>query len=215
MGFDFTYDKPFYDFLGASPVNVPKLKGHLLAEWNYQKRLCRFIENHDEVRASERFGPNHAVAALIMLTSPGMNLVHQGQLLGLKKKIPVQLVRHSREPSHKALLHFYLRLFAFRSEEVFQKGHIEWLEMNPDGHSLCFGYCRSIPGNHAFILANFSATGIDTSFSHPLLAGLDVSSVMAFSTRFPEHPHERVLSDSTMHIRLAPHEGVLLMVQSV
>lgn len=214
MGFDFTYDKPFYDFLGASPVNVPKLKDHLLADWNYQQRLCRFIENHDEIRASERFGPNHAVAALIMLTSPGMNLVHQGQLLGQKKKIPVQLIRHSREPSHKALLHLYLKLFEFRSEEVFQKGHIEWLDMTPDGHSLCFGYFRSIPGNHAFILANFSATGIDTSFSHPLLAGLDVSFVTAFSTRFPEHPHERVLLDSTMHIRLAPHEGVLLMVKS-
>ncbi|HWQ25480.1 MAG TPA: alpha-amylase family glycosyl hydrolase [Chlorobaculum sp.] len=214
VGFDFTYDKPFYDYLGSSPVNVPKLRGHLLADWNYQKRLCRFIENHDEIRASERFGPNHAVAALVMLTSPGMHLVHQGQMLGLKKKIPVQLVRHAKEPSHKALLHLYLKLFAFRSEAVFHEGRTEWLELNADGESLCFGYCRSVPGRFAFVLANFSATGIDTRFSHPALAGLDDSAITAFSTRFPEPPHERQISDSTMSIRLAAHEGVLLMVKT-
>jgi hypothetical protein len=214
MGFDFTYDKPFYDYLGASPVNVPKLKDHLLADWNYQKKLCRFIENHDEVRASERFGPNHAVAALVMLTSPGMNLIHQGQLLGLKKKIPVQLIRHSREPSHKALLHLYLKLFSFHSDKVFLEGRTEWLELNTNGQSLCFGYCRTVPGVHAFILANFSATGIDTRFSHPALVGLEESAITAFSTRFPEHPHERQFSDSSLSIRLAPHEGVLLMAKS-
>jgi hypothetical protein len=214
MGFDFTYDKPFYDYLGSSPVNVQKLRGHLLADWSYQKRLCRFIENHDEVRASEQFGPNHAVAALVMLTSPGMNLIHQGQMLGLKKKIPVQLIRHSREPSHKTLQQLYIRLFGFRAEEVFQQGGIEWLDLHPDAHSLCFGYCRRIPELTAFVLVNFSATGIDMSFSHPALEDKGKLEVTAFSTRYPEPAHEREVSDSTLHIRLAPHEGVLLMVQT-
>jgi hypothetical protein len=214
MGFDFTYDKPFYDHLGSSPVNVPKLRGHLLADWNYQKHLCRFIENHDEHRASEHFGPNHAVAALVLLTSPGMHLIHQGELLGLKKKIPVQLIRHSKEHSHKALLHLYLRLFRFRAERVFQEGQSEWLELHPDGQPLCFGYCRAIPQMAAFVLVNFSATGIDTSFSHPALADKGKLEVSAFSTRFPEPAHEREVSDATLHIRLAPHEGVLLMVKT-
>lgn len=214
MGFDYTYDKPFYDYLGASPVNVPKLRGHLLADWSYQKRLCRFIENHDEVRASERFGPNHAVAALVMLTTPGMHLIHQGQTLGLKKKIPVQLLRHAKEPSHKALLHLYLKLFEYCMEPAFQEGKTDWLELNADGQSLCFGYCRSIPGSYAFVLANFSATGIDTRFRHTALEGIEVSSITAFSTRYPEHPHERQLHDDTLSIRLAPHEGVLLMVKT-
>jgi glycosidase len=217
MGFDYTYDKPFYDYLGSSPVNVPKLKGHLLADWEYQKKLCRFIENHDEIRASERFGPNHAVAALVMMTSPGMHLVHQGELTGLRKKIPVQLLRHSKEPSHKALLNMYLRLFAFRSEALLQDGRTEWLELNADGETLCFGYCRSIPGRYAFVLANFSATGIDMKFAHPSLAGLSghaVESVTTFSTRFPEPPHELKISESNLNIRLAPHEGVLIIVHT-
>jgi hypothetical protein len=213
MGFDFTYDKPFYDYLGSSPVNVPKLKGHLLADWQYQKKLCRFIENHDEIRASERFGPNHAVAALVMTTVPGMHLVHQGQLSGLKKKIPVQLLRHAKEPSHKALLHLYLMLFSFRSEPVFQEGAVEWLDLNSNGESLCFGYCRSILAAHAFILANFSATGIDAKFSHPYLESLPKDAVTTFTTRFPEPPHETHVSGNELEIRLAPHEGVLVMVR--
>ncbi|NTU92578.1 MAG: alpha-amylase [Chlorobiaceae bacterium] len=211
MGFDYTYDKPFYDFLGSAPVNVPKLKGHLLADWSYQQKLCRFIENHDEIRASERFGPNHAVAGLILLTTPGMHLVHQGQLTGLKKKVPVQLVRHAKEPSHKALLHLYLMLFKFRSEAVFQEGRIEWLDLNSDSDSLCFGYCRSIPGSSAFVLANFSATGIEPKFSHPAFDGLPSEAVTTFTTRFPEPAHELKISGTDVAIRLAPHEGVLVM----
>lgn len=213
MGFDFTYDKPFYDFLGNSPVNVPKLKGHLLADWEYQKKLCRFIENHDEIRASERFGPNHAVAGLVMLAAPGMHLVHQGQLTGLRKKIPVQLLRHSKEPSHKALLHLYLMLFAFRSEGLFQDGKIEWLELNADGESLCFGFCRSVPGSNAFVLANFSATGIDTRFSHPAFETITAEALSVFTTRFPEPPHEHRIAGHELAIRLAPHEGVLVTLR--
>jgi hypothetical protein len=212
MGFDFTYDKPFYDYLGSAPVNVAKLRGHLLADWNYQKRLCRFIENHDEIRAAERFGPNHAVAALVMLTSPGLHLVHQGQLLGMKKKVPVQLIRRAKEPSHKALLNLYLKLFSIRKERVFHEGGVEWLELNPGGDSLCFGFCRSIQNKYAFILANFSATGIDATFTHRALEGLSENELVAFSTRYPDPPHERGLSGSTLHIRLAPHEGVIIMI---
>ncbi len=211
LGFDFAYDKPFYDFLGSSPVNVPKLRGHLLGDWDYQRKLCRFIENHDEIRASERFGPNHAVAALVTLTSPGLHLVHQGQLTGLKKKVPVQLLRHSKELSHKALLNLYLMLFTFRSQPVFQEGRTEWLELNANGESRCFGYCRSIPGSSAFVLANFSATGISVRFSHPAIEGLASESLSIFTTAFPEQPHEHRIDGNSLCIRLAPHEGVLIM----
>lgn len=101
-------------------------------------------------------------------------------------------------------MHLYLKLFEFRREAVIQEGHTEWLELNTNGQSLCFGYCRTIPDVYAFILANFSATGIDTQFSHPALAGLGDSAITALSTRFPEHPHELHLHDSTLSIRPRP-----------
>ena len=46
LGFDFTYDKGLYDrLLHSSAADV---RGHLLADGDYQRRSARFIENHDE-----------------------------------------------------------------------------------------------------------------------------------------------------------------------
>ena len=84
QGFDFTYDKPFYDYISSAPVNVEKLTGHLQAVWEYQKHLCRFIENHDEPRAAGKIGLNNRAAALVLLTAPGMHLVHQDQMDGFR-----------------------------------------------------------------------------------------------------------------------------------
>ena len=50
LGFDYCYDKRLYDRLlhdGAAAV-----RGHLGADIDYQRRLVRFIENHDEPRAA-------------------------------------------------------------------------------------------------------------------------------------------------------------------
>ncbi|HHE07801.1 MAG TPA: alpha-amylase [Chlorobaculum parvum] len=213
MGFDFTYDKLLYDHLGSVPVNVADLREHLLADAEYQNHLCRFIENHDEERASEWFGKNHAVAALVLLTSPGMTLIHQGQLEGLKKKIPVQLIRLAKEKGNNKLLPLYLKFFELRADLRFQKeACTEWLELNAADLSRCFGYCRSIPGSYAFVLANFSEHGIDIRFMHPALDGLDESSITAYSTRFPEPLQEWQLSDDCTGLHLRPHEGMLLMV---
>lgn len=213
MGFDFTYDKPLYDHLGSVPVNVASLREHLLADAEYQNHLCRFIENHDEERASEWFGKNHAVAALVLLTVPGMLLIHQGQLKGMTKKIPVQLIRMAAEKGDNKLLQLYLKLFELRADLRFQEeGHTEWLELHAADLSHCFGYCRSIPGSYAFVLANFSEHGIDIRFTHPSLNGLDESSITAYSTRFPEPLQEWQLSNDFTSIHLRAHEGLLLLV---
>ncbi|MBN1929557.1 MAG: alpha-amylase [Chlorobiaceae bacterium] len=215
MGFNFTYDKPFYDHLGSFPVNIPELRKHLLADAEYQSRLCRFIENHDEVRACERFVKNRAVAALVLLTVPGMMLVHQGQIEGLVRKIPVQLIRRAEEKGHKKLRPIYLRLLELRTTEpVFQEeGRTEWLDLNADDNSLCFGYCRSVPGEYAFVLANFSNNGTDVSFTHPALSDLNPASVSACSTRFPDPPNEWQVNDAAISLHLRKNEGIVLIVK--
>ena len=53
QGFDYCYDKRLYDRLvheGAEQV-----RGHLGADLAYQRRLLRFVENHDEPRAAATF----------------------------------------------------------------------------------------------------------------------------------------------------------------
>ena len=53
QGFDFCYDKRLYDRLEHDDVEGVRL--HLNADLGYQQKLVRFIENHDEPRASVAF----------------------------------------------------------------------------------------------------------------------------------------------------------------
>ena len=58
QGFDYTYDKRLYDRLvegHARPV-----REHLRAGLDFQDRLARFLENHDEPRAAATFTPEPA-----------------------------------------------------------------------------------------------------------------------------------------------------------
>ena len=51
QGFDFCYDKRLYDRI--LELNPPDLRGHLRADLDYQSRLVRFLENHDEPRIAD------------------------------------------------------------------------------------------------------------------------------------------------------------------
>lgn len=62
-GFDYCYDKRLYDLLCGGQARP--LQEHLSAGLNYQGRLARFLENHDEPRAAAMFPlPLHRAAAI-------------------------------------------------------------------------------------------------------------------------------------------------------
>ena len=94
QGFDYAYDKRLYDRLRdghARPV-----REHLHAGLDYQDKLARFLENHDEPRAAATFPPEvHEAAAVITFLSPGLRFFHQGQFEGRRKRISPHLVRAS------------------------------------------------------------------------------------------------------------------------
>lgn len=54
QGFDYTYDKILYDHLRSN--RIYDLQTHLKTSPDYQCRMARFIENHDEERAMATFG---------------------------------------------------------------------------------------------------------------------------------------------------------------
>jgi len=109
LGFDYCYDKRLYDRMLHE--NVESVKAHLNAEWDYQSKLVRFIENHDEKRAITAFGLERSKAAAILaLTLPGARLIHEGQMSGFKIRLPIQLGRRPKEEDNQELLEFYLRL---------------------------------------------------------------------------------------------------------
>ena len=81
QGFDYTYDKRLYDRLRdrhARPV-----REHFRAGLDYQDKLARFLENHDEPRAAATFPPEvHEAAAVITYLSPGLRFFQQGPVRG-------------------------------------------------------------------------------------------------------------------------------------
>ena len=77
QGFDYTYDKRLYDRLRdghARPV-----RQHLRAGLDFQDKLARFLENHDEPRAAATFAPGmHQAAAVITLPVAGPAILPSG-----------------------------------------------------------------------------------------------------------------------------------------
>jgi hypothetical protein len=130
QGFDYTYDKRLYDRLRdghARPV-----REHFLAGLDYQNRLARFLENHDEPRAAATFSPEvHEAAAVITFLSPGLRFFHQGQFEGKKKRISPHLCRGPDEPIDQKLKQFYERLLAVLRHPVVRKGQWQLLECIP------------------------------------------------------------------------------------
>ena len=56
---------------------------------DFQDRLARFLENHDEPRAAATFPPDvHRAAAVITFLRPGLRFFHQGQREGKRVRIP-------------------------------------------------------------------------------------------------------------------------------
>jgi hypothetical protein len=141
QGFDYTYDKRLYDRLlegHARPV-----REHLYAGLDYQNKMARFLENHDEPRAAAAFPPGmHEAAAVITFLSPGLRFFHQGQFEGRRKRISPHLGRAPSEPVDPQLSQFYERLLAVLRGPAVRDGQWQLLDCQPawDGNGSNDGF---------------------------------------------------------------------------
>ena len=128
IGFDFAYDKRLYDRIcGDYPRGV---REHLHAGLDYQDKLVRFIENHDELRAASIFDlKHHEAAAILTFLLPGMRFFHQGELEGKKKRISPHLVRGPQEETDTNLQRFYTVLLDLLRRPIFREG--KWRLVEP------------------------------------------------------------------------------------
>ena len=123
LGFDYCYDKRLYDRLEHD--NAESVRLHLSAGLDYQDKLVRFIENHDEPRAAATFSPEkERVAAVTIMTLPGAKLLYEGQLEGRRVRPPVFLARRPVEPIDTELQAFYRKLLVAVKESGLREG--EW-----------------------------------------------------------------------------------------
>ncbi len=130
QGFNYCYDKRLYERMAHE--NAQSINEHIRADLEFQNKLLRFIENHDEQRAVTVFGEERSrAAAIITLTLPGARLIHENQMLGHKIKIPVQLKRRPEEIDNEELNEFYQRLLKAAPERLLSEGNWAFCRADP------------------------------------------------------------------------------------
>jgi glycosidase len=159
QGFDYCYDKRLYDRLEHESAS--SVRGHLCAEMAYQRKLVRFIENHDEPRAAATFDDaKERAAAVLIATIPGAKLFHEGQLEGRKVRLPVFLGRRPDEPAKQSLKAFYERIFEACAGPLFRKG--TWKLCDTDGwpdnnsHVNLVAFSWELNNDRCLIVVNYS-----------------------------------------------------------
>jgi Alpha amylase, catalytic domain len=157
QGFDYAYDKRLYDRL--SDLHARPVREHFHAGLDYQDKLARFLENHDEPRAAATFPPGVLEAAAVLTyLSPGLRFFHQGQFEARKKRISPHLGRAPQEPVDTGLRWFYERLLTVVRQPVVRDGQWQLLECAPawDGNwtNECFvAFGWQAPGAERLLVA--------------------------------------------------------------
>ena len=130
QGFDFCYDKRLYDRLVDG--DAAGVREHLAAAADFQDRLLRFVENHDEPRAAGLFdAAKQRAVTVATLTQTGARLVHHGQLDGATVHLPVFLGRSPREEIDRESREFHRSLLMALRDNTFRTG--EWRRCDTTG----------------------------------------------------------------------------------
>jgi hypothetical protein len=131
LGFDYAYDKTLYDRLRSGHPHDVYL--HLTAELDFQRKLMRFIENHDELRSVAAFGKGkvEAVAALYS-TLPGLKLFFHGQTAGKQVRLPLQVRQCKPDPADPEIEAFYAQLMPRINQAIYHDGVWKLKEVLPD-----------------------------------------------------------------------------------
>ncbi|HSU54929.1 MAG TPA: alpha-amylase family glycosyl hydrolase [Candidatus Dormibacteraeota bacterium] len=138
QGFDYAYDKRFYDRLREG--NARPVREHLKAGLDYQNKLARFLENHDEPRAAACFPKQmHEAAAVVTFLSPCLRFFHDGQFEGRTKRISPHLCRAPQEEVNRDIKQFYENLLEVLRRPALRDGQWKLLECAPawDGNGSC------------------------------------------------------------------------------
>jgi glycosidase len=159
QGFDYCYDKRLHDRLVKAVV--PAIRAHFRAGLDYQDRLTRFLENHDEARAAATFPwPKHQAAAIVTFLSPGLRFFQEGESTGAEVRLPTHLCRGPVERENPEVAAFYDRLLGLlKREAAFRDG--AWSQLDPqaawagnptaDGF-IAFAWTNPTAGNYLVVV---------------------------------------------------------------
>jgi hypothetical protein len=161
QGFDHCYDKRLVDRLVGE--DAAAVRAHLEADVGYQRRLVRFLENHDEPRAAAELAPveRERAAAVVIATLPGATLWHEGQFDGRRAQLPVFLGRRPGEPLDAELRRFHLDLIAAVASSGMRTGQWQALDCTgwPDNPSYrqIVAWCWRAGDRRHLVVVNLAA----------------------------------------------------------
>ncbi len=172
QGFDLCYDKRLYDRIIGE--DAPALRDHLRAGLNYQSRLLRFLENHDEPRIAARMPADaERAAAVAIATLPGATLWYEGQFEGRRVRPPLFLSRRPGEPPDIGLANWYRRLLDAVAAHRVRAGAWRLLKAGgwPDNQScrslLAWSWSGDRGSDRHVVVVNLSACSTATAASWP------------------------------------------------
>jgi glycosidase len=163
QGFDYAYDKGLYDLLVSR--DVARVRAHLEADQAYQEKLVRFLENHDEARAAQKFpGPVHQAAAVATYFLLGLRFFHEGQLEGRRVHVPMQLGRRPPEAVDPVWQEFYAKLLTCLKRPELREGRWQLREVHPAQEGsfapdrfLAYWW-EGAAGQHLLVTVNYGST---------------------------------------------------------
>ncbi len=171
LGFDFTYDKRLYDRMFFD--SATSVADHLNAEPVYRDKCLRFIENHDEERATVTFGKQKSRAAgIIAATAPGLRFFYDGQLEGRRIRTPIHLRREPQEPVDPVAVAIYRRLLRFIKGPTTHEGEWTLLQTQPawrqnESYNAVLAYLWGYGMEWKLVVVNYSMIRAQASIRLP------------------------------------------------
>jgi len=206
QGFDYCYDKILYDRMLFDPAR--SIRGHLQADWDYSRKLVRFVENHDEKRAVGVFGIEQSLsAACIALCLPGARLIHYGQQFGFSKKLPIQLRRGAEEEENKEVKGFYDDLIPIINDyltksDLWKMGKV-CKKDTPEGDNPIISYYWNLSEFIIYVIVNFSDQNVKCALDLSTL-GQDISYDMVSLLHRNSEKLEWSLESQILELSFAP-----------
>ena len=216
LGFDFTYDKRLYDhLLTRDAPQVTRYLESLAPE--FLARSVHFIENHDEPRIASLLSfEEHRAAALLFLALPGMRLLHEGQLSGLRVHAHVHFAKRGAEPPDESIASFYERLLAALPQTAVGNGAWKLLKpiaawaQNPTHENVVLVQWQSEPNRFDLAVVNLRAMR-SQCYAALAIGGL-AEAMWRFSDLLGDEVHERSgveLAERGLYLDLPPHGAQL------
>lgn len=140
LGFHYTYDKKFLDNL----FNINDIKQMISMDFEFQKKMVRFLENHDEERIANKIENKDEHILTLFFTCLGMKMIYWEQFEGQTTRIPVQLIRandnYKSLPFYQKIIEIYPTIKNFLEEGKFFIFKVENIYDDTSKNLIAYGY---------------------------------------------------------------------------